>query len=74
VNRHDRHSFRPWLLLVSAVALIVGPIILYKVLPLAGVSASLVSAVVVVVAVKHLGLLAVLLAPLYALRRRRRRQ
>ena len=73
MNRHDRHSVRPWLLFVAAVVLIGGPIILYHVLPLAGVPAALVSGVVVVVAVKHLGLMAVLLTPLYALLRRQRR-
>jgi hypothetical protein len=73
VNGHDRHSLRRWLLPVALVALIGGPIILYHILPLAGVPAALASGVVVVVAVKHLGLLAVLLTPLYALLRRRPR-
>jgi hypothetical protein len=72
VNGHDRHSVRPWLLFFAAVVPIGGPIILYHILPLAGVPAALVSGVVVVVAVKHLGLLAVLFIPLYGLLLRRR--
>jgi hypothetical protein len=69
-----RHSPPPWALPVAVAALIAGPIALYALLPLAGLSASLVSAAVLIVAVKHLGLLAVLAAPLYALLRRRRQQ
>jgi hypothetical protein len=55
------------------VTLIGGPIILYHMLPLAGVPAALASGVVVVVAVKHFGLVAVLITPLYAMLRRRPR-
>ena len=73
MNGDGRHTLRPWVLLVVLVALIGGPIMLYHILPLAGVSAAVTSSVVVVVALKHLGLLAVLLAPLYALVRRRPR-
>jgi hypothetical protein len=73
VNGPDRHSSRRWLLPVALVALIGAPIILYHILPLAGVPVALASAVVVVVAVKHLGLLALLLTPIYAVRRQRRR-
>ena len=73
VNGQGRHSVQPWLLFVALVPLIGGPIILYHVLPLAGVPAAVASTFVVVVAFKHLGLMAVLLAPLYALLRRRPR-
>ena len=72
MNGEGRHTLHPWLLPMVLVALIAGPIVLYL-LPLAGVSAAVASSVVVVVALKHLGLLAVLLAPLYALVRRRPR-
>jgi hypothetical protein len=65
---------RPWLVVMALVTLIGGPLILYHILPLAGVPAALASGVVLIVAVKHLGLLAVLLAPLYALLRRRPRR
>ena len=69
-----QRSLRPWLLLGAAVALIGGPFILYKALLLSGTSAALISGVVVAIAIKHLGLLAVLLGPLYALFRRRPRR
>jgi hypothetical protein len=45
--------------------LIAGPVILYMLLPLARVPAATASVVVVVIALKHLGLLAALLTPLY---------
>jgi hypothetical protein len=72
VNGHNRYSWPRWLLPVAVVALVAGPLILYGILPLAGVSAAVASGVVAVVAIKHLGLVAVLLTPLYALLRRRR--
>jgi hypothetical protein len=59
---------------VALATLIGGPIMLYFLLPLAGVPIALASGVVTIVALKHLGLLAVLLAPLYALLRRRPRR
>lgn len=74
MNEDGRHTLRPWLLVVALVALIGGPIILYHILPVAGVPAALASGLVAVVAVKHLGLAAVLLTPLYALLRRRHRR
>ena len=74
MNRPGRHPLPPWALLGAVVVLIAGPVVLYAVLPLAGLSASLVSIAVLVVAVKHLGLLAILVAPLYAMFRRRRRR
>ena len=73
---HDSHahSFRGWLLPVVVAALIAGPILLYFLLPFAGVPIALISGAVAIVALKHLGLLAVLLAPLYAILRRRSRR
>ena len=71
VNR-DSHSLRRWFLLVALTALIAGPILLYFLLPLAGVPVAVASGVVAIVALKHLGLSAVLIAPVYALLRRRR--
>jgi hypothetical protein len=68
------HSLRRWLLPVAVAALIAGPILLYFLLPLAGVPLALASGVVAIVALKHLGLLAIVLAPLYSILRRRRRR
>jgi hypothetical protein len=34
-----RHALQPWVLSVAILALIAGPILLYKILPLAGLSA-----------------------------------
>jgi hypothetical protein len=62
------------LLVVAVLTLIVGPILLYKVLPFAGIPAAAAAGVVAIVAVKHLGLIAVWLVPLYALLRRTRRR
>jgi hypothetical protein len=74
VNRDGHHhSLQGWLLLVAVVALIAGPIVLYFLLPLAGMPLALASGVVAIVALKHLGLLAIVLAPLYAILRRLRR-
>lgn len=67
---HDGHTARSWLLLLATVVLVASPIVLYKILPLVGVPAALVSGAVLVIALKHLGLLAVLFAPVYALLRR----
>jgi hypothetical protein len=64
---------RPWMLPVGAAVLIGGPVILYHILSHAGLPAALVSGVIILMAVKHLGLLAVLLGPRYALFRRRSR-
>jgi hypothetical protein len=68
------HALRPWVLSVAILALIAGPILLYKLLPLAGLSAAAAAGVVAIVAIKHLGVIAVLLAPIYALLRRRSRR
>ena len=65
---------RPWLFTMVLAVLIGGPVLLYLLLPLAGIPIAVASGVVAVVALKHLGLLAVLAAPLYALLRRRRRR
>jgi hypothetical protein len=73
-DHQRRHTLRPWLLAVAAVALIAGPVVLYNVLPLAELSAATVSGVVAIVAIKHLGLMAMLLAPIYAFLRRRSRR
>jgi hypothetical protein len=59
---------------VALVALLGGPLVLYHVLPAAGVSAAVASGVVFVVAVKHLGLLAVFVTPYAVFRRRSRRR
>ena len=67
------HKLRPWVLAVAFVALVGGPVVLYHLLPVAGVSAAVASGVVFVVAVKHVGLLAALVTP-YALFRRRSRR
>jgi hypothetical protein len=75
VNRDSHHHlFRRWLLPVAVAALIAGPILLYFLLPFAGVPIALVWGAVAMVALKHLGLLAVLLAPLYAILRHRSRR
>ena len=75
VNRdRHQHPLRHWLLPVAVTALIAGPILLYFLLPFAGVPIALVSGAVAIVALKHLGLLAVLLAPLYAMLRQRSRR
>ena len=74
MTHHQNHSARPLLLTVALAALIVGPILLYVLLPLTGVPIALASGLVAIVALKHLGLLAVLAAPLYAILRRRRRR
>ena len=67
-GRHPRHRWRS---VAAVIVLIAGPVVLYQVLPLIGVPAALVSGAVALIALKHLGLLAVLLTPMYALLRRR---
>lgn len=75
MNRDSRHlARRSWLFTLVLSALIGGPLLLYFLLPLAGLPSALASGVVAIVALKHLGVLAVLVAPLYALLRRPRRQ
>lgn len=70
-NSDARRGWRPT---VAVVALIAGPFVLYQILPLIGVSAALASGAVAVIALKHLGLLAVLFAPLYGFLRHRRKR
>jgi hypothetical protein len=73
VSAATPHKLRPWVLAVALVGLIGGPVVLYHLLPAAGASAAVASGVVLVVAVKHLGVLAALVTP-YALFRRRSRR
>jgi hypothetical protein len=71
---HRRLLTRTSMLSVGAVVLIAGHgIILSYVLSYTALSAAVVSGVVILVVIKHLGLLAVLLGPLYALFGRRSR-
>jgi hypothetical protein len=67
----SRPFARPWMLPVGVVVLIAGPVILYYVLSRAGLATAMVSGVIILMVIKHLGLLAVLLGPLYAMFRRR---
>jgi hypothetical protein len=69
-----RSSARTWLSLAGIAVLIATPVISYYALPHLGLPAVLVSWAILLMVAKHLGLLAVLLGPLYALRRRRMRQ
>lgn len=69
-----RHAPGRWRLAAVAIALMAGPLVLYQVLPLIGVPVALVSGAVAVILLKHLGILAVLLTPMYALLRRRPRR
>jgi hypothetical protein len=73
VSAATPHKLRPSVLAVVLVGLIGGPVVLYHLLPAAGASAAVASGVVLVVAVKHLGVLAALVTP-YALFRRRNRR
>jgi hypothetical protein len=63
-----------WRLAAAVTALIAGPVALYQILPLIGVPTALVAGAVAVIVLKHLGILAVLLTPMYALLRRRPRR
>jgi hypothetical protein len=69
-----RHAPGRWRLAAAAIVLMGGPLVLYQVLPLIGVAVALVSGAVAVILLKHLGILAVLLTPMYALLRRRPRR
>ena len=71
MKQHTLLSKQPWMMPFGILVLILGPVILYLALRGAGVPATVVSAVVLLVAAKHLGLLAVISAPVYALLRRR---
>lgn len=70
---HSRLLTRPWMLPLGVGALVAGPVILYYILSRAGLPAALVSGVILLMVIKHLGLLAILLGPLYALFRGRSR-
>jgi hypothetical protein len=67
---HTRLLSRPWMLPVAVVALIAGHVILYYSLRHTILSAAVVSGVIILVAIKHLGFL----SPLYALFRLRSRR
>ncbi len=70
MEAHGHHSrMRPWMLLVpvGVIGLAVHAVILYRVLPHTALSAGVVSGAVVLIVLKHLGLL----GPLYGLFRRR---
>ena len=73
MNERRRHSWPRWLLPLIVVALIAGPLMLYNALPHAGVPVALASGVVMAIVLTHLGVLAVVLTPVYVLLRRRRR-
>jgi uncharacterized membrane protein len=70
MKRHGRLFTRPWIVLAAVVVLLAGHVVLYQVLRHTVLSAALVSSLVILVVIKHLGLL----SPLYALFRRRTRQ
>jgi len=69
---------RPWIMLAVFIGLVAGHMILFYILRqagtvYAGVSGVVVSAVVLIILAKHLGLFAALLRPLHTLFRRRSR-
>ena len=66
-----RHSVA---LLIAAVVLIVSSFVLYRILPAAGMALGISSGVVAAVVMAHLGVLAALIVPFVALRRRSRRR
>ena len=69
-----RRPLRPWARALATLALIGGPVLVYALFPSAGIPAATAAGVVAVVVITHLGLLAVLLAPIYTLFRRRAKQ
>lgn len=68
----DRPRVRPWMLLalVGIIGLVAHSVVLYYVLLHTSLSVAVVSGVIILVVIKHVGLL----GPLYALFRRRARQ
>jgi hypothetical protein len=68
---HSRLLTRTWILLMAAVVLSVGHIVLPYLVAHAALSATVVSGVIVVIAVMHLGLLGALFGSLRAHFRRR---
>ena len=73
MNERRQHSSSRWLLPLIVAALIAGPLILYAILPHTGVPLAFASGVVIAIVLTHLGVLAVVLTPVYVLFRRRRR-
>jgi hypothetical protein len=69
-----RRALHAWALAGAVVALIAGPILLYELLPWAGIPTATAAGLAAIVALKHLGVLAVVLTPIYALFRRRSRR
>jgi hypothetical protein len=67
---HSRLLTRSWVLPVVVVALIIGHAIVYNILRHTKLSAAVVSGVILLVVIKHLGLL----SPLYTLFRLRSRR
>lgn len=74
IGHGQPHRMNHWTRGMAIFALVAGPVLLYQFLPLAGVSAAATASVAAIITVKHLGLFAVLLSPLYALLRRRSRR
>ena len=74
MNGHGRLRFRPRVLVALIVGLVAGPVIVFYLLPHSGLPRAVVSGVVLFMVAKHLGLLAALLGPVYALFRHRSRQ
>ena len=64
------HHRRGWWLLPGLVIVLGGLLVLYRILPVASLTAAVGSSVLAVIVMAHLGVLAVMLAPIYALLRR----
>ena len=73
MKAHSHPRMRRWMQLVGVIGLVTGAVVLYYVLSHTAPSAAVVSVIVLMV-LGHVGLLAVLLGPLYALFRRRPRR
>jgi hypothetical protein len=71
MNEHRHARTRGWKVVLGAAALALSPVILYYLLGRAGLPMTMVSGVIVLMALKHLGLLALLLGPLGAAFRQR---
>jgi len=70
MNVHGRPRMRPWMLMVAAIGLVAGhSVVLSYGLSHAALSTAVVSGVIVLIVIKHLGLL----GSLYAVIRRRSR-
>ena len=67
------HKHRPHVLLAGIVVLVSSPILLYYLSSHAGLPTALLSSIVILLVLKHLGVAALLLGPVYALFRRRSR-